>query len=51
MNSLQVIFGWGSPIGTGLFVVLMAATLYILSKTIDTLSKIDQDLKPRAKSR
>ncbi|HUD07513.1 MAG TPA: hypothetical protein VMQ52_00295 [Candidatus Saccharimonadales bacterium] len=47
MNSLRTILGWGSPIGTGLFVALMAVTIYILSKTIDTLSKIDQNIKPK----
>lgn len=32
MGSLYLIFGWGSPIGTGLFLVFLAAFIFILSK-------------------
>ena len=47
MDSLQAVLGWGSPIGSGLFIFLIAATLFILSKTIHTLSKIDSELNPK----
>lgn len=31
-NELFVIFGWGSPIGVGIFLIALAAMIYILSK-------------------
>jgi len=38
MDSLNIIFGWGSPIGTGLFMVFVASFIFILSR-IDKNSK------------
>jgi hypothetical protein len=32
MDSLYAIFGWGSPLGTGMFLVFLATTIYILSR-------------------
>ena len=43
MNYFSEIWGWGSPIGIGVFIVSIAATLYFLSKTIETLSKVDKE--------
>ncbi len=43
MNILNEILGWGSPIGIGIFIAGVAATLFLLSKTIETLSKIDKE--------
>jgi hypothetical protein len=43
MDILNEILGWGSPIGIGIFIAGVAVTLYLLSKTIETLSKIDKE--------
>ena len=43
MGPLNEILGWGSPIGIGVFIAGVAVTLYLLSKTIETLSKIDKE--------
>jgi hypothetical protein len=32
MDSLYAIFGWGSPIGTGLFLVFLGIFIYTLSR-------------------
>ncbi len=32
MDTLFLIFGWGSPIGTGIFLVCLAGMIYLLSK-------------------
>jgi hypothetical protein len=32
MSDLILIFGWGSPIGTGLFLLCLAGMIYILSR-------------------
>jgi hypothetical protein len=32
MNDLMLVLGWGSPIGTGLFLVCLAGMIYILSR-------------------
>ncbi len=32
MDSLYAILGWGSPIGTGLFLMLLGLFIYFLSK-------------------
>lgn len=32
MDQLSTILGWGSPIGTGIFLVAVATMVYILSK-------------------
>ncbi len=47
MESLVTAFGWSSPIGLGIFVVSVAATLFFLSKTIQTLSTIDREINPK----
>jgi hypothetical protein len=39
MDSLYAIFGWGSPIGTGLFLVFLATFIYILSRIDQTKKK------------
>ena len=31
MNDLMLVLGWGSPIGTGVFLVCIAGMIYILS--------------------
>lgn len=43
MESLVEILGWGSPIGTGVFIVSIAASLFLLAGTLHTLSKIDKE--------
>jgi len=43
MDLLYSSLGWGSPIGIGIFIVSIATTLFLFSKTIDTLSKIEKD--------
>lgn len=43
MSILIEILGWGSPIGIGVFIAAVAVTLYLLSKTIETLSKVDKE--------
>ncbi|MFC1687102.1 hypothetical protein ACFL0L_00800 [Patescibacteria group bacterium] len=35
MNDIYSVLGWGSPIGIGLFLVLLAGFIYILSKIKD----------------
>jgi hypothetical protein len=32
MSDLVLILGWGSPIGVGLFLVLLAAMIYLLTR-------------------
>lgn len=32
MDSLYAIFGWGSPIGIGLFLVFLGIFIYLFSK-------------------
>jgi hypothetical protein len=32
MSDLYSIFGWGSPIGTGLFLLMLGGFIYFLSK-------------------
>jgi len=32
MDSLYSILGWGSPIGTGLFLVMLGAFIFLLTK-------------------
>ena len=32
MGELYAVLGWGSPIGTGIFLVLLGLFIYILSK-------------------
>jgi hypothetical protein len=32
MDSLYSIFGWGSPIGTGIFLALVGLMIFLLSK-------------------
>ena len=32
MSDLTLVFGWGSPIGTGLFLLCLAGMIYILSR-------------------
>lgn len=49
MESLTSVLGWGSPIGLGLFIFLIAMTFYLISKTIRTLSKIDREINPKKK--
>jgi len=43
MDSLNSVLGWGSPIGIGVFVVFIAATLFLLSATISNLSRVDRE--------
>ena len=43
MESLVEVFGWGSPIGIGIFIVSVAACLFLLASTIRTLSKIEKE--------
>ena len=38
MDSLYAVFGWGSPIGTGLFLVFLGTFIYLLAR-IDRVSK------------
>lgn len=33
MSNLYAIFGWGSPIGTGLFLALLGTFILLLSKS------------------
>lgn len=47
MESLSSVLGWSSPIGLGLFIFLIAATLFFFAKTIQTLSKIDREMNPK----
>ncbi|MFH1598291.1 MAG: hypothetical protein ABIB97_04465 [Patescibacteria group bacterium] len=42
MGDLQLILGWGSPIGTGLFLVCIAGFIWILSKASKEKKKKDQ---------
>jgi len=39
MAELYAIFGWGSPIGTGIFLVLLGLFIYLLSKAQKEKSK------------
>lgn len=32
MENLLLVLGWGSPIGTGIFLVCLAGMIYILSR-------------------
>lgn len=32
MDSLFLIFGWGSPVGIGIFLVCLGTMIYLLSK-------------------
>ena len=32
MDNAMLVLGWGSPIGTGIFLVCLAGMLFILSK-------------------
>jgi hypothetical protein len=32
VENLQLILGWGSPIGTGIFLVCIAGMIFILSR-------------------
>ena len=32
MESFQLILGWGSPIGVGIFLLCLAGMIYLLSK-------------------
>lgn len=43
MEQLNIVFGWGSAIGVGVFIVCVAATFYLSSKAIETLSKVDRE--------
>jgi hypothetical protein len=38
MDSLYAIFGWGSPVGTGLFLVFLGTFIYLLSR-VDRTTK------------
>lgn len=39
MDTLYAIFGWGSPIGTGMFLVFLGAFIYLLSRSDNKSSK------------
>ena len=43
----MLILGWGSPIGTGIFLVLLATMIYLLTKAsaINKSTKKDKDEK------
>ena len=43
MESLNQVFGWGSPIGVGIFILAIVASLFLLASTIQTLSRIDKE--------
>jgi hypothetical protein len=32
MDNIMLVLGWGSPIGTGIFLVCLAAMIFLLSK-------------------
>ncbi len=32
MPDVMLVFGWGSPIGTGVFLVCLAGMIYLLTK-------------------
>lgn len=32
MSDLMIIFGWGSPIGIGIFLLCLGGMIYLLSK-------------------
>lgn len=32
MDNVYLIFGWGSPIGTGIFLVCLGGMIYLLSR-------------------
>ena len=32
MDNLLLVFGWGSPVGTGIFLLCLAGMIYLLSK-------------------
>jgi hypothetical protein len=40
-------WGWGEPLGTVVFVVGIALTLFLLAATIKTLASIDPEQKKR----
>jgi hypothetical protein len=50
MGEIYSILGWGSPIGTGLFLVLLGLFIYILSKA-DKNKKNKSVLKEFIKSK
>ena len=39
MDGFCSAFGWGSPIGIGVFIVSLALTIYLLSKTSEMETK------------
>lgn len=49
MDLINAVLGWSSPICLGVFIFLIAATLFILSKTIQTLSRIDREINSKTK--
>ena len=46
MNDLMLVLGWGSPIGTGVFLLCLAGMIYVLSlanKASKETKKKDRD--------
>ena len=42
MDNLMLILGWGSPIGTGIFLLCIAGMIFILTKAQKAKGKKDQ---------
>lgn len=47
MEYLSAIFGWGSPIGIGVFMALLGVFLVSFAKFVQTLTNVDQQTKSK----
>lgn len=47
LDAVSKTWDWSSPVGLGVFIVSIAATLALLAWTISVLSKIDAQNKKR----
>lgn len=51
MSELNVVLGWGSPVGLGIFLAALGAWLFLLSQAIGKLSQIDREQHPEKYSK
>jgi hypothetical protein len=43
MEPLFLVLGWGSPVGTGIFLVCLGAMLYLLTKAHEVEKRTKKD--------
>jgi uncharacterized membrane protein YbaN (DUF454 family) len=47
MTDLVLILGWGSPIGIGVFLVLLATMIFVLTKADETSKRAKRENKEK----